>query len=261
MLSQPTAVPNTPAITLQPTGAAGSTSFNPVYTQCDPTNGNYATATGRDLLSFYLFPAADFAPTWLTTTSYNLGQVVNFGGSTATITNVAITTNVATITASNTFTVGAQVTLTGLTTATFLNSVVLTVLSSSGTTFTATYGHSDYASASDTGTATVPAGIFIATNVLPTTNLNMMPSTVGLWAPYVDADADLHIFSAPDQCTGRTADVIGYNVPLADPASPPPTAVVEVEFLVLPSSVFTQANGQIQWQANSNLIYVYVRSL
>src|SRR5277367_253894 len=261
MLSQPTAVPNTPAITLQPTGAPGATAFNPVYTQCDPTNGNYATATGRDLVSFYLFPAATFAPAWLTTTSYNVGQVVNFGGSVATITQVAITTNVATITASNTFTVGAQATLAGLTVATFLNSAVVTITASSGTTFTFTYAHADYAPAADTGTGTVPAGIFIATNVLPTTNLNMMPSTVGFWSPYVDADADLHIYSAPDQCTGRTADVVGYNVPLAAPQAPPPTAVVEVEFLVLPSSVFTQANGQIQWLASSNLIYVYVRSL
>ena len=34
-----------------------------------------------------------------------------------------------------------------------------------------------------------------------------------------------------------------------------------VEFLVLPSSVFTQASGQVQFKASSSLVSVYVRSL
>lgn len=71
----------------------------------------------------------------------------------ATITNVALTTNVVTITAANTFQVGASVKLSGLTTATFLNNQTLTVASASGTQFTAAFTHADYASAADTGTA------------------------------------------------------------------------------------------------------------
>src|SRR5271167_1024340 len=86
-----TAVPNTPAITLQPTGPGGPTSLNPVYTVCDPANGNYATATGRDLFTFYAYPASSALPS-LVTTPYTPGQVVSFAGDSATITNVQIGT-------------------------------------------------------------------------------------------------------------------------------------------------------------------------
>src|SRR5271168_1090618 len=157
-----TSVPNTPAISLPPTGPGGTTSFNPIFTQCDPANGNYFQATGRDLVTFYLFAAEEFAPAWLATTNYNVGSVVNFAGEVDTITNVVILTNVLTITAHNTFTVGAQVNLIGLTAATFLNSQTVVITSSTGTTFTATFSHADYTSTPDTGTATNPAGIFIA---------------------------------------------------------------------------------------------------
>ena|ERR1700675_1849402 len=74
------AVPNTPAITLLPTGPGGPTSLNPVYTQTDPANGNYFTATNRDLVTFYLYPAA-FAPAYNATITYTVGQVVNIAGS------------------------------------------------------------------------------------------------------------------------------------------------------------------------------------
>lgn len=263
-----TAVPNTPAITLQPTGPASAIALNPVWTACDPTNGNYATATGRDLFTFYLFPAADFAPTWLVTSNYTLGSVVNFAGEIDTITATASASNILTVTANNTFTVGAQVHLAGLTTATQLNGQTLTVTGSSGTAFTAVFAHADYVTAADTGTATNPAGIFIATTSSgPGYSGARQPNTPAYWAAYVDADAELYIASAPDACTGRTANigiiqngavVSGYNVPAA---GTPNNGTVTVEFLVLPSSVFTQANGQIQFQASSNLISVYVRNL
>lgn len=269
-----TAVPNTPAISLLPTGPGGTTSLNPVYTQCDPANGNYFSATGRDLVTFYLFAAEQFAPAWLTTTNYNVGSVVNFAGEIDTITNVAITTNVLTITATNTFTVGALVHLTGLTTATFLNGLTVTIASSSGTTFTATFSHGDYASASDSGSATNPSGIFIAIAAsgpgISSVGVKQ-PNTPAYWATYIDADAKLYVASAPDACTGRTANigvinngavVSGYSIPApATQPYPSTSATVSVEFLVLPSSVFTQASGQVQFQASSNLVYVYVRNL
>jgi|SRR5271168_4709160 len=273
-----TAVPNTPAITLLPTGPGGPQSLNPVWSQCDPANGNYFTATGRDLVTFYLFAAEEFAPAWLTTSNYNIGSVVNFGGEIDTITNVVILTNVLTITANNTFTVGAQVNLIGLTTATFLNGVTVTITSSTGTTFTATFSHADYVSAADTGTATNPSGIFIAlAQSGPGIAGAKQPNTPAYWIAYVDADAELYVASAPDACTGRTSNIgslltvattatglvsDGYTVPTPMTQPYPSTsATVTVEFLVLPSSVFTQASGQVQFQASSNLIYVYVRSL
>lgn len=243
-----TAVQNSPAITLLPTGPGGPTSLNPVYQQCDPTNGNFFTTTNRDLVTFYLYPATA-APAWLAGVTYTTGDVVNFPGDSASITNVSITTNVATLTAANSFTAGEVVNLAGLTTATFLNGFAATVLASglSGTQFTFTFAHADYASAPDTGTASNTSGPFIAI----ATNVNQKPHTPAVWAAYSGA-SDVTLFSAPDACTGRKADVDDYNVPLG---------AGSVEFLVLPSSVFTQANGQFQFQASSNLVYVYVRNL
>lgn len=241
-----TAVPDTPAITLSPTGPGGATSLNPVYVQCDPTNGNFFTATGRDLITFYLNPAVS-APAWISGVTYTAGQVVSYAGDSATITNVVIATNVATLLATNTFTVGEVVTLAGLTTATFLNAQEVTLTAASGTQFSFTFAHGNYAAAADTGTASNAAGVFIA---LATTT--QKPHTVGVWDAYEDASANVTLYSAPDQCAQRIANVNDYNVPLG---------AGSVEFLLLPSSVFTQANGQFQFLASSNLISVYVRSL
>jgi hypothetical protein len=251
-----TAVQNSPAITLLATGPGGPTSLNSVYSACDPTNGNFFTTTNRDLVTFYLYPATAAAP-WQAGTTYTAGQVVNFSLSAA-ITNVAITSNVATITAVNTFQPGDAVALSGLTTATFLNAQTLTVITSLGTTFTANFTHADYASAPDTGSASIANNAYIAkayiiSGVLQT-NINIHPTStagVNFWTVY-SGSSTVTLFSAPDACTGRKSDVNNYNIPLG---------AGSVEFLVLPSSVFTQANGQFQFQASSNLVYVYVRNL
>ena len=77
----------------------------------------------------------------------------------ATVTNVALTTNVVTVTCPNNFSVGQSIFMAGLTTATFLNNQSLIVLSVAGsapnrTAFTAAFVHANYGSAADTGTAT-----------------------------------------------------------------------------------------------------------
>lgn len=78
----------------------------------------------------------------------------------AEITQVAITTNVLTVTANNNFQPTQQVLLNGLTTATFLNGQTVTITSNiSGTAFTANFTHADYTQALDTGTATLTSGI------------------------------------------------------------------------------------------------------
>jgi hypothetical protein len=174
-----TAILNAPALTLLPTGPGSSTSLNPVYQQCDPTNGNYFSTTNRDLVTFYLYPASS-APVWSAAVTYTLGQVVNVAGS--------------------------------------------------------------------------PPNAYIAlayyiSNVLQP-NLDQPPaSSPNYWAVY--STSSLGITSAPD-ASGRTANVAGYNVPLG---------AGSVEFLVLPSSVFTQASGQVWFLASSNLVWVYIRSL
>lgn len=73
---------------------------------------------------------------------------------TAVVSNIAVSSGVATITANNSFLVGQPVRLTGLTTATFLNDVVgFYVASASATQFTFNTTFTDYPSTPDTGTA------------------------------------------------------------------------------------------------------------
>jgi len=257
-LTMPTAVANNPANTLLAYYPSTPT-ITVQFVSCDPTNGNYFTATGRDLVTFVCLPAAD-APGWSATLNYTAGQVVNFPGESDTITNVAITTNVLTVSAINTFTVGVPVTLAGLTTATFLNGQIVIVTATTGSNFTATFAHADYASAPDTGTAdNVADGSFIAIAASGPGNTSArQPGTVAYWAVYTNTSPTLDVFSAPDGCTGRTANIVDYDVPVFCTTIPLGQAI---EFLVLPSSVFTQASGQVQFQASSNLVYVLVRSL
>jgi uncharacterized phage protein gp47/JayE len=128
----------------------------------------------------------DPTATWAPSTEYALGyrfaapngyvQVVVQAGtsgatqptwssvSPATITNVAVVNNVATISAVGRFTVGQRVYLSGLTGATFLNGLVVTVLTVIGSGpstfngFTASVQHANYAPTSDTGTADATTG-------------------------------------------------------------------------------------------------------
>jgi len=244
-----TLLPNVPVTTLQP---VGPWSITPTFIACDPTNGNYFVASNNDLVTFYCHPSSD-AAAWNAAVTYTQGQVVNFSLASS-ISNVAVTSNVLTIQSVNTLQAGDQVTLSGLTTATFLNGQTVTVLSSglSSTQFSANYTHADYAAASDTGTASIPSAPWIAKAGLG--NLNVHPtSTAGaaLWQTYVANSSTINVTSAPDSCTQRTDDIVAY--PIVDEG--------HVEFKVVPGSVFTQASGQVQFQASSNLVYVLVRSL
>lgn len=176
LLTNPTVISDIAAVPLQPTIPASLTQYNPVLTVVDPINGNYFTATGRDLVTFSSASVVN-APVWSALTTYTQGQVVNV----ASVPYIAI--------------------------------------------------------------ANVAA------------NLNQNPTTSPtFWVLYVSSTITL--FSAPDACTGRTADFT-YTVP--DGSSAP--SYGHTEFLVLPSSVFTQANGQVQFKGSSNLLRVWVRSL
>jgi len=101
---------------------------------------------------------------WLPTTDAgSISSTGNYG--TATITNIAITSNVLTVTVSgltNQFASSMVLQLSGLTTATFLNGVYVTIQNTgtpandhTNTQFLASYTHANYSSASDTGTATI----------------------------------------------------------------------------------------------------------
>lgn len=86
-------------------------------------------------------------------------------------------------------------------------------------------------------------------------NQNQNPATSPtFWAAYTDGMSTVTLYSAPDACTSRTSDVVGYPVPVATELNP------GVEFTVYPSSVFTQASGRFVFQASSNLVSVFVRN-
>jgi hypothetical protein len=73
---------------------------------------------------------------------------------TASVTNVVVTANVATITCANTFAVNQQVIPSALVTATFLNGQIMQVATASATQFTANVSRTTYGTAGDTGTIT-----------------------------------------------------------------------------------------------------------
>jgi hypothetical protein len=151
------------------------------FVACDPLNGNYFTATNRDLVTFICLPASA-APAWNSSTTYTQGQVINV----------------------------------------------------------------------PVGSPPVQTAYIALANV--GTNQNQNPiSSPTFWALYTGST--LNVTSAPDSCTGRTANIVGYAVPVFD------STRQAIEFLVTPSSTFTLANGQVQFQASSNLVYVYVRNL
>lgn len=103
----------------------------------------------------------------------------------ATITNIAISGNVLTVTAANGFKVGQAVQFSGVGTNTFLNSQQATIATASGSQFTATFAHADVASGADTGTATVCSGAPGFGTVLPAVqDPNNARTVIGLpaWA-------------------------------------------------------------------------------
>jgi hypothetical protein len=91
---------------------------------------------------------------------------VAFGGVTAAITSTSITANILTVTAANTFNVGDSILFDGLTASTFLNGQTVTVLTATGTSFTAIFAHPNYPTTADTGTAS-PAGVLTLSTLQP----------------------------------------------------------------------------------------------
>jgi hypothetical protein len=164
---------------------ATNVALNPVYVACDPTNGNFFIASGRDLLAFYVLPAA-LAPAWSAVAAYTAGQVVSF-----------------------------------------------------------------------TNISPPLSGVYIA---LAGTVAAQSPLTApSLWALY--ASSIVTLLSAPDACAGRKSDVVNYPLPALTVAAPVPNNGGPIHFQILPSSVFTQSDGTVQFTASSNLVQVNVNSL
>jgi hypothetical protein len=246
-----TSVPNNPANQLLPYYPTLTTQLTELTQACDPLNGNYFVATGRDLVTFIAKPSS-YAPAWLTSTIYTQGQVVNYSGSPfIALANVGLNQGVSpeALSFSITSVAGGTGVYTGTITGGAANAFagyyfVVTGFSNlpNNGTFVCT--------ASTTTTLTLQNAASVTETPLLPANAS---SPTGFWTAYTGST--ITVYSAPDACTGRTANIVDYPVPVFDSTSE------VVEFLVLPGSVFTQANGWVQFLASSNLVYVYVRSL
>lgn len=99
----------------------------------------------------------------------------------ATVTNIAITGNVLTVTAANGFKTGQVATFTSVVTNTFLNAQQITILSASGTQFTASFKHADVVSGADTGTVTICSGAPGFGTIAPAnSDPNLLGTVIGL---------------------------------------------------------------------------------
>jgi hypothetical protein len=143
------------------------------------TNGgsvNAYTLTAGSAVAYNVGDTYNLAPSATNTTTAPTMNVNGIGAATITdyngvsITNISLTSNVVTVTASNgspsaLFTAGStQVLFTGLTTNTFLNGQILTVQSVATSTFTVNFTHANVGSVADTGVADkiLPIGRLVA---------------------------------------------------------------------------------------------------
>lgn len=110
---------------------------------------------------------------------YSIGGLVSvINGLPVFCSNVALTSNVCTVTATNAFVTGQVVNLNGFTGATFLNGQQVTVLSTglSAAQFEFNFTNANYSSTADVGLAlpypaSTPPALFLATNVALTSNV------------------------------------------------------------------------------------------
>lgn len=195
-----------------PSGVDNSQRREKVYGTCAFIGASPSYVQGGIRINFNpLEPikAQNMLPGWMEFNGLtNKGYVYEFAPLGAQITNVALTTNVVTITANNNLAAGDVVLISGVTTATFLNGQLLTVISAglSATVFEANFTHGNYVSAADTGFA------------LPTTYASGLPfqgnmqiyQSAGSAAPL----AELATGALPAAIVGSStvnAEVIAYK--------------------------------------------------
>jgi hypothetical protein len=185
------------------------------YGTCSIVGGSPSYVQGGVRLNFSLLEkihAVTMLPNWVVFDSLiNTGWIYEFAPLGAQITNVALTTNVVTITAKNNLAAGDIVQISGVTTATFLNGVNLTVLAGglSATAFTANFTRTNYVSAADTGYA-LP--VVYASGLPFQGNMQILESAGTVTPP--NPLAELATGALPATITGSAtvnADVIGFK--------------------------------------------------
>ena len=166
----------------------GSTSYSTGYTHAD-NNGNVQLVVQAGT-------SGSSSPTWSTKPP-------------SSATKVSIESNQVTVFCSNTFSPGQKVYLYGLINATFLNGVVLTVVTASSSYFTATLIHNNYTLTVDAGyiaSVTVDSGVLWANTgaiaVTPTVNFTLLYSSLDLSA-YIGPPTGIKSYSSQDSCELR----------------------------------------------------------
>lgn len=140
----------TPGIFVENTACPGSPAEVSANIEFTGNNTENAIVIGKQntCVSSGLASAADIS--FITVTGANHRAP---GTSIFSVTNSQLTSNVVTLTASNTLTTGQFVLVFNLTSATFLNNQVYTVLTASGTQFTFAFTHANTGSAAESGNA------------------------------------------------------------------------------------------------------------
>lgn len=186
-----------------------------VYGTCSFVGASPSYVQGGLRINFTLLEkihAVTMLPQWCVFDSViNTGWVYEFAPMGAQITNVALTTNVVTITAKNNLAAGDIVQLGGITTATFLNGQNVTVLAGglSATSFTANFTHANYGTAGDTGYV-LP--VVYASGLPYQGNLQILESAGTVTPP--NPLAELATAALPSTIVGSAtvnADVIGFK--------------------------------------------------
>ncbi len=141
----------------------------------------------------------------------------------ATITNTALTSNVATYTAANTFVAGATVTVTGTTNgAGTFNVTNQPIVSATSTQFTVAITHANIGSAADSGTA-VAGSVFEVSNIVNVLGAGNESGTPAFIAPQTDDNAgniSFRVLPLPDQ-TYQATVIFQKRIPalLSSPSS------------------------------------------
>lgn len=128
-----------------------------------------------------------------------------------TITNVALTSNVVTLTCTNTLVAGDVVNLSGLTLlAPFLNGQTLIVSTASGSSFTAAFTHANVSTGAETGTVSLPGQVtapFTHANVASTLDSGVVSPVVAQLQGFGTGDARC-TYSAPITAVSLISDTV-----------------------------------------------------
>lgn len=164
----------------------------------------------------------------------NVQQVT---GILATVTNVAVSGNIGTVTAANNYSPGMLVTFTGVGTATFLNGQQVTLTSATATQFTFAFTHANYGPTADTGTALSNSGSGTSGGSLPA-----FSSTLG---------GTVNDGSIQWTCKGSSVRSWGNEAPpgapsVANAALPAQFASWAASTFYSPSLLLLDTNGNLQ---------------